>query len=46
MGAASAQIYRPFAPADFEGFSTTETRRFLGPELSSIEQMAPAGLNS
>ena len=31
----------PFAPADFEAFITVETRRFSGPELSSIEQTGP-----
>ena len=32
----------PFAPADFEAFSTMCTRWFWGPELSFIEQTAPA----
>ena len=31
-----------FAPADFEAFSTWCTRWFWGPELSFIEQTAPA----
>ena len=34
------------APADFEAFSTIETRRCCGPKLSSIEQTAPADPNS
>jgi hypothetical protein len=35
-----------FAPANFGAFSTIETRRFCGPELSSIQQTAPEDLNS
>ena len=35
----------PFGPADFEAFSNIDTRRFWGPELSSIEETAPADPN-